>query len=110
MATPLLRAYRYCRGDGSLTLAVGVLIVFVFVLYPMVEVGAASGSGSISRSRSAWRSARISCSSRGPSSPLHPVPSGDFRVRGGEFIGHPGCGYWGSSARYAPASSSPRCC
>jgi hypothetical protein len=41
MATPLLRAYRYCRGDGSLTLAVGVLIVFVFVLYPMVEVGAA---------------------------------------------------------------------
>ena len=26
MATPLLRAYRYCRGDGSLTLAVGVLI------------------------------------------------------------------------------------
>lgn len=40
MATPLLRAYRYCRGDGSLTIAVGVLILFVFVLYPMVEVGA----------------------------------------------------------------------
>jgi hypothetical protein len=31
--------YRYCRGDGSLTLAVGILIVFVFVLYPMVELG-----------------------------------------------------------------------
>jgi hypothetical protein len=42
MATPLLRAYRYCRGDGSLTLAVGLMVVFVFVLYPMVEVGAAS--------------------------------------------------------------------
>jgi hypothetical protein len=39
MATPLLRVYRYCRGDGSLTLSVGVLILFVFVLYPMVEVG-----------------------------------------------------------------------
>lgn len=40
MYRPLIRAYRYCRGDGSLTLAVVVLIVFVFVLYPMVEVGA----------------------------------------------------------------------
>lgn len=41
MPTPLLRAYRYCRGDGSLTIAVSVLVVFVFVLYPMVEVGTA---------------------------------------------------------------------
>ncbi len=38
MYRPLIRAYRYCRGDGSLTLAVVVLIVFIFVLYPMVEV------------------------------------------------------------------------
>lgn len=41
MATPLIRVYRYCRGDGSLTIAVGILVLFVFVLYPMVEVGAA---------------------------------------------------------------------
>lgn len=41
MATPLLRAYRCCRGDGSLTLGVAVLLVVVFVLDPMVEVGAA---------------------------------------------------------------------
>jgi len=39
MSTPLQRAYRYCRGDGSLTLAVIILIFFVFVLYPMVELG-----------------------------------------------------------------------
>ncbi len=39
MATPLQRAYRFCMGDGSLTLAVCILIFFVFVLYPMVEVG-----------------------------------------------------------------------
>jgi len=42
MHSPLLRAYRYCRSDGSLTIAVCILIVFVFVLYPMVEVGAVS--------------------------------------------------------------------
>ena len=40
MQRPLLRVYRYCRGDGSLTLAVVILIVFIFVLYPMVEVRA----------------------------------------------------------------------
>jgi hypothetical protein len=39
MATPLQRAYRFCLGDGSLTIAVFILIFFVFVLYPMVEVG-----------------------------------------------------------------------
>jgi Ion channel len=39
MSTPFQRIYRFCRGDGSLTLAVVILIVFVFVLYPMVEVG-----------------------------------------------------------------------
>jgi len=33
------RVYRFCLGDGSLTLAVFILIFFVFVLYPMVEVG-----------------------------------------------------------------------
>jgi hypothetical protein len=37
--TPLQRTWRYCRGDGSLTLAVAFLIAFIFVLYPMVEVG-----------------------------------------------------------------------
>ncbi len=39
MPTPLQRAYRFCLGDGSLTIAVFILIVFVFVLYSMVEVG-----------------------------------------------------------------------
>ena len=39
MSSPLQRAYRFCLGDGSLTLAVFLLIFFVFVLYPMVEVG-----------------------------------------------------------------------
>ncbi len=39
MYRPLIRAYRYFRGDGSLTLAVVILIVFIFVLYPMVEIG-----------------------------------------------------------------------
>ena len=39
MSSPLQRAYRFCLGDGSLTLAVFILIFFVFVLYPMVEVG-----------------------------------------------------------------------
>jgi hypothetical protein len=39
MPTPLQRAYRFCLGDGSLTIAVCILIFFVFVLYPMVEVG-----------------------------------------------------------------------
>jgi hypothetical protein len=39
MSSPLQRVYRFCLGDGSLTLAVFVLIFFVFVLYPMVEVG-----------------------------------------------------------------------
>lgn len=39
MATRLQRAYRFCLGDGSLTIAVFILIFFAFVLYPMVEVG-----------------------------------------------------------------------
>jgi len=39
MSSPLQRVYRFCLGDGSLTLAVFILIFFVFVLYPMVEVG-----------------------------------------------------------------------
>lgn len=39
MSTPLQRAYRFCLGDGSLTIAVFILIFFVFVLYPMVEIG-----------------------------------------------------------------------
>jgi len=39
MSTPLQRTYRFCLGDGSLTIAVCILIFFVFVLYPMVEVG-----------------------------------------------------------------------
>ena len=40
MSTPLQRTYRFCLGDGSLTIAVCILIIFVFALYPMVEVGA----------------------------------------------------------------------
>jgi voltage-gated potassium channel Kch len=39
MSSPLQRMYRFCLGDGSLTLAVFILIFFVFVLYPMIEVG-----------------------------------------------------------------------
>ena len=39
MSTPLQRAYRFCLGDGSLTIAVCILIFFVFALYPMIEVG-----------------------------------------------------------------------
>ena len=39
MATPIQRVYRFCLGDGSLTIAVFILIFFAFVLYPMVEVG-----------------------------------------------------------------------
>jgi hypothetical protein len=39
MSTPLQRTYRFCLGDGSLTIAVVILIFFIFVLYPMVEVG-----------------------------------------------------------------------
>ena len=38
-STPLQRVYRFCRGDGSLTIAVFILIFFAFVLYPMIEVG-----------------------------------------------------------------------
>ena len=39
MSSPLQRTYRFCMGDGSLTIAVFILIFFVFVLYPMIEVG-----------------------------------------------------------------------
>ncbi len=39
MPTALLRTYRFCMGDGSLTIAVAILIFFSFALYPMVEVG-----------------------------------------------------------------------
>jgi hypothetical protein len=39
MSTPFQRVYRFCRGDGSLTLAVVILIFFAFVMYPMVELG-----------------------------------------------------------------------
>ena len=42
MSSPFQKIYRYCRGDGSLTLAVGILILFAFALYPMVEVGMVS--------------------------------------------------------------------
>jgi hypothetical protein len=38
LAAPL-RVYRFCRSDGSLTLAVVILTVFLFALYPMIEVG-----------------------------------------------------------------------
>jgi hypothetical protein len=36
----LARAYRFVRGDGSLTIAVTILALFLFALYPMIEVGA----------------------------------------------------------------------
>src|SRR5258708_24154082 len=45
MATPFQRVYRFCLGDGSLTIAVFILIFFVFVLYPMVEVGVIRRAG-----------------------------------------------------------------
>ena len=35
----VLRVYRFCRSDGSLTIAVVILTVFLFGLYPMIEVG-----------------------------------------------------------------------
>lgn len=37
--TPFARAYRFIRGDGSLTIAVAILAIFLFALYPMIEVG-----------------------------------------------------------------------
>ena len=39
MSSPIQRVYRFCRGDGSLSLAVVILIFFAFVMYPMVEIG-----------------------------------------------------------------------
>jgi len=43
MARPALRAYRFLRGDGSLTVAVLVLVLFVFVLQPLRELNDAGG-------------------------------------------------------------------
>ncbi|CAG0996622.1 hypothetical protein BURK1_02579 [Burkholderiales bacterium] len=34
-----LRAYRFVRGDGSLTITVALIALFLFALYPMAEVG-----------------------------------------------------------------------
>jgi hypothetical protein len=42
MLTRVQRIYRFCRGDGSLTLAVGVLVTFVFLVEPLVELGVAN--------------------------------------------------------------------
>jgi hypothetical protein len=39
---PLLRLYRFARGDGALTISVAFLALFVFVLYPMWELKAIS--------------------------------------------------------------------
>ena len=41
LSATVRRVYRYCRGDGSLTIAVGIMVLFVFVLYPMAEMGVA---------------------------------------------------------------------
>jgi hypothetical protein len=38
MLSPILRCYRFARGDGSLTVSVVFLALFSFVLYPMVEL------------------------------------------------------------------------
>ena len=43
MATRIQRAYRFCRGDGSLTIAVGILVVWLFVLTPLREIHEISG-------------------------------------------------------------------
>jgi len=40
---PLLRAYRFLRGDGSLTAAVVVLVLFIFVLSPLRELNDIGG-------------------------------------------------------------------
>jgi hypothetical protein len=38
MATRAQRVYRFCRGDGSLTIAVGILVAWLFVLAPLREI------------------------------------------------------------------------
>ena len=38
--SPFARLYRFLRGDGSLSVAVGILALFLFALYPAIEVGA----------------------------------------------------------------------
>ncbi len=43
MLRPALRAYRFLRGDGGLTVAVLVLVLFVFVLSPLRELNDVSG-------------------------------------------------------------------
>ena len=40
---PALRAYRFLRGDGSLTAAVIVLVMFIFVLSPLRELNDVGG-------------------------------------------------------------------
>lgn len=40
---PLLRVYRFLRGDGSLTAAVIVLVLFIFVLSPLRELNDVGG-------------------------------------------------------------------
>jgi len=43
MATRAQRVYRFCRGDGSLTIAVGILVTWLFVLTPLRELHEISG-------------------------------------------------------------------
>lgn len=38
MLTPLQRSYRFVRGDGSLTVAVGILSTYIFILGPLWEL------------------------------------------------------------------------
>lgn len=45
MATRLQRAYRFCRGDGSLTLAVAILATWLFVVGPLRELNHIGGLG-----------------------------------------------------------------
>ena len=39
MPHPITATYRFLRGDGSLTVAVGILVFFVFGLWPLAELG-----------------------------------------------------------------------
>lgn len=43
MLTRVQRLYRFLRGDGSLTVAVGILVVWVFVLSPLRELDEIGG-------------------------------------------------------------------
>src|SRR5262245_14751787 len=43
MATPVQRVWRFLRGDGSLTIAVGILVLWIFLLSPLREMNDIGG-------------------------------------------------------------------